>query len=647
LLVDKELIEQAKEKLDDRNAFLMSELLELDNFDEKNLKACCPYHGEKTASFIYNRKDRRFHCFGCNRTVDIVDVLVEKGNTFLDSVKWLFEKAGIEYQFGEQNVKTRSKYKYPPEESYDNDRTKVYEYLAKRGISKQVVDYLDIRSDVHGNIAFHTYDENDVLTVVNYRKSYKVDKNKCWFAVDENNIDKNTGKPIPYDAADILFNMNRVNPNKPLVITEGQIDCASVIEAGYTNAVSVLKGSGNLNWIETCFDWLEQFDEIIVASDNDKAGIKMRTEVMNRLGNWRCKYVDIPTTLKFQDTERIVPITDLNEVLQASGKEFLLSLINDAKDVPIKSVAKLSEITELNPHEMDGFETGIKELDDELMKIFMGGVTLITGAASAGKTTFLNQIALRSMDDGFKVFLFSRELLNGFSTSWLNNVAAGDRNMHKIRLDNGKDYYVVNEDAKVKIRKYYDDSFFVYKDEESNEEDALFASMEECVRKLGVRTLVIDNLMTVELNSIDGGDTNKQQTLFINRCIKFSMKYNVAIILVAHPRKLPSGAEVGLFDVAGSQNIVNLATRTISLRRVKDSESEDEKSKLYGYNVVISNVKDRIFGSTKEIPVRYQKSSRRFYTSYQELDRQYKWDENIYTDKIPYVEIRKDEFPDK
>jgi len=637
LLIKKEIIEEAKLKLGDKNAFLIAELLELEDFDEKNLKACCPYHGEKTASFIYYKEDMRFHCFGCSTTVDIIDVLVgKKSMTFLDAVKWLFKEAEMEYQFGEQHVATRQKYKYPTAESYENDRARVYEYLAKRGINKSVVDYLDIRSDPHSNMTFHTYDENDVLTVVNYRKSYKTEKgeNKCWFQKDA-------------DSADILWNMNRINPNKPLLITEGQIDCASAIQAGYTNAVSVLKGAGNLHWIEVCFDWLEQFNSIIVASDNDKAGIKMRTEVINRLGTWRCKYVDIPTSLEFKNTGKIVPVTDLNEVLQAQGENYLLSLINDAKDIPIKSVAKLSEITELNPHEMDGFEIGIKELDDELMKIFMGGVTLVTGAASAGKTTFLNQIALRSMDDGFKVFLFSRELLNGFSTSWLNNVAAGIRNMKLIKLKNGQDYYVVNEETKNKIKKHYDDSFFIYKDEEPNDEDSLFSSMEECVRKIGVRTLIIDNLMTVELNSTEGGDTNKQQTAFINRCIRFSMKYNVAIILVAHPRKLPSGAEVGLFDVAGSQNIVNLATRTISLKRIKDSDREDVKNKFHGYNVTISNVKDRIFGSTKEIPVRYQKSSRRFYTSYEELDRQYKWDNSVYTNKIPYEKIHKEEFPDK
>lgn len=648
MIIEKELIEEAKEKLGDQNAFLMSELLELEDFDEKNLKACCPYHGEKTASFIYNRKNGyHFKCFGCGKSVDIIDAQMGKGMTFLDSCKWLFDKAEIKYQFGEQNVQTRAKYKYPPAESHENDKTKMYEYLASRGISKATCDYLDIRADKKGNIAFHSYDENDVLTVVNYRVPYKARNGdfKCWFAADENDLDER-GKAKPYGTADILFNMNRVNPGKPLVITEGQIDCASVIEAGYTNVVSVLKGSQGMGWIEACFDWLEQFDEIIIASDNDKAGLKMRDEVINRLGTWRCKYVDIPTELEFKSTGKNVPVKDLNEVLQSQGAKCLLELINDAKDTPIKSVARLSEIKELNPNDMNGFEVGIKDLDIELMKFFTGGVTLITGAPSAGKTTFLNQIVLMAMDQGFGTFLFSRELINGMSKGWFNQVAAGRRNMRPIKLKNGNNFYVVNDDAKANIQKYYDDKFFIYKDEEENDEEALFSSMEECARKMGLKLFVVDNLMTVQLSS-DTTDSNKAQTDFMNRLIKFSMKYDVKVVCIAHPRKLQNGAEIGLFDVAGTSNLVNLALRTIGLKRVSEENKEDPRHKYYGFDVVISIIKDRIFGSTKNIPVHYDKISRRFFSDYDEFDKVYKWDDNVYLDKLTYPIKEREQFPDK
>ena len=116
MLVERDIIKKAKEKLGNRNAELIADILELPDFDTKNLKSCCPYHSEKTPSFIYNPKNQSFHCFGCSKTVDLIDVLMEKGYSFLDAVKYLFEQAGIEYGFGEQSVKTKRNYKYPHEE---------------------------------------------------------------------------------------------------------------------------------------------------------------------------------------------------------------------------------------------------------------------------------------------------------------------------------------------------------------------------------------------------------------------------------------------------------------------------------------------------------------------------------------------------
>ena len=63
-------------------------------------------------------------------------------------------------------------------------------------------------------------------------------------------------------------------------------------------------------------------------------------------------------------------------------------------------------------------------------------------------------------------------------------------------------------------------------------------------------------------------------------------------------------------------------------------------------NVIISIIKDRIFGSTKEIPVYYDKIDRRFYSNYEEFDRIYGWDKKRYTDKLSYPIIT-EVFPDQ
>ena len=625
MLIDKKDIEKAKEKLGDKNAFLIADLLELDNFDEKNLKACCPYHNEDTASFIYNKKNYTFHCFGCNKTVDIIDVLMEKGNTFLEAAKYLFDKANVEYSFGEKDVKTRRNYRYPHEEPL-NGKTNVLEYWGKRGISKNVIDYLDIREDLHGNGVFNFYDTNDVLTMVKYRPARTIEKHsgqpKTWCQKDS-------------DTSALLFNMNRVNTSKPLLITEGETDCASAIEAGYINTVSVPLGAGNLHWIEENWDWLNNFDSIIIWSDNDEAGIKMRKECIYRLGTWRTKYITAPEYFEKENGKK-VPIKDINDCLQIGGKNFVMNLISDAKDVPVKSVVDYSEIEELDISQMDGVKTGIKPLDEELLKIFYGTLTVLSGRPGSGKTSIIDQTIARTIDDGNPVFLFSKEMPERMSANWFNTIIAGRRNMvEKTSRDNRK-YYIVPQSIQKKMQTYYNKKLFIYRDDEPNDVDSVLKSAEECVRKFGCKLIVLDNLMMIDLNCAES-DKNTAQTNLINSLIKFAAKFNVAVVLIAHPRKTQdTNSDIEMYDISGTSNIINLAMRSIGLRRVSKKEKADAKSKWHNFDVVLTVIKDRLL------------TSRRFYTDYEEYDAQFAWDSDIYTDKLPYIDRSVDNtFPDQ
>lgn len=638
MLIEKADIEKAKEKLGDENAFLMAELLELENFDEKNLKACCPYHDEETASFIYNKKSKKFHCFGCNRTVDIIDVLMGKGNTFLEAVKYLFDKANIEYSFGEKDVKTRHNYRYPHEEPL-NDKSHVIDYWGKRGISKNVIDYLDIREDTHGNGVFNFYDTNDVLTMVKYRPARTVDKHsgqpKTWCQKDA-------------DTSALLFNMNRVNTSKPLLITEGETDCASAIEAGYINTVSVPLGAGNLHWIEENWDWLNNFDSIIIWSDNDEAGVKMRKECVYRLGTWRTKYIVTPEFYE-KDNGKKVPLKDVNDCLQIGGKDFVMDLISKAKDVPVTSVVDYSEIEELDISQMDGVKTGIKPLDNELVSLFYGTLTILSGRPASGKTSLIDQAIASTIDEDNPVFLFSKELPERLSANWFNTIIAGRRNMVEKQSDNGKKYYVVPYSTQKKMQSFYNKKLFIYKDDEPNDVKSVMQSAEECVRKFGCKLIVLDNLMMLDLQCNES-DKNTAQTNLINLLIKFAVKFNVSVVLIAHPRKTQdSNSDIEMYDIAGSSNIINLAMRSIGLRRVSKKEKGDAKCKWKNYDVVLTVMKDRMFGKTDvQIGLWYDLVSRRFYTDYLEYDKQFAWDTNTYTNRLPYVDRSVDDtFPDQ
>ena len=631
LQIDRDVILEAKEKLGDENALIIAQELDIHDFDEQNLRCCCPFHQEDHASFIYNKKTFSFHCFGaCARNYDILDVFIYKGMTYLQACQKLFELAGIKYSFGELGVKTKHQYKYPKEVPL-GDKSKVYSYFKKRCISEKTLDYADVRQDEEGNIVWNYYDTNDVLTMVKYRPSRKVRKgeNKCW-------CQKNA------DTSNLLFNMNRINVNSPLLICEGEPDCLSAIEAGYTNTVSVPLGSSNFHWIEENWDWLEQFDSIIICSDNDEAGIKMQKEVVYRLGSWRTKVVEIPSVVEMSDGKKL-PVNDLNEALYYFGKEKVLEFILNAKDSPVPGVVDFSDIQDVDLDQIDGVTTGIKPLDRYLMKLFQGTLNIITGINGAGKSSFINQLICQSLEQDKNVFLFSGELPNFQTKNWLNSVLAGQRHIEERHFEDSV-YYKVRPDAKREIEEHYRGRLYIYEDGRSNRMTDLLKTMEDSVRKYGTKLLILDNLTAINLECSDDNKYNKQSEL-IMQLISFAVKFNVIVILVVHPHKIDTMRRLNKMDVQGISAIIDLAHRIISLYRVSEKDKQGEP-KLNGNgwrvkpikdDVLIDILKDRMLGfEGRSVGVFYDQPSRRFFTNEVDLDRRYSWDKHKHTGGLPF-----------
>lgn len=624
--IDRETILQAKEKLGDRNAQIIVEELGITDFDEKNMKCCCPFHQEDHASFIYNKKAFNFRCFGsCGRSYDILDVFMYKGATYAEACRKLFELAEMPYSFGELGVKTKRHYRYPHEVPC-TDKSKVYAYFEQRKISRETLDALDVRQDSEGNAVFNYYDTNDVLTMVKYKPSHKVQHGqaKCWCQQNS-------------DTAPLLFNMNRINVNSPLLICEGEPDCLSAIEAGFKNAVSVPLGSSNLHWIDENLEWLDQFDSIIICADNDDAGVKMQKECVPRLGSWRTKVVDIPA-IPIGNTGRVTK--DLNEILYVCGKDKVLELILDAKDSPVPSVADLSDVEPTEYEDVDGVTTGLKAIDDELMRLFFGTLTIVSGQPGSGKSSLLTQLACNSLDNDIGTWLFSGELPNGVEKSWFNYIFAGPRNITDAISRRGNPYKKISTTTLAEINKTYKGRWHIYRDDYDNTLDKLIASMTDTVRKYGARCLILDNFMCIDTETSE--EELRSQTDTIKKLIEFAKKYQVAVILVCHPRKMDAGTNVGIYDIAGTSNIVNLAHRTIGLRRVTDAEREnaakysEKRRQLLKYDVIVTIVKDRMFGRQNiDVGLYYDPASRRFFGDMDEYDRRFSWDKKEYKEPLP------------
>lgn len=608
MIIDKELINEAKATLGEEAAILIANNLQLNEFNEQNLKGCCPFHNEDTPSFIWNSKSHSFHCFGCGINYDVIDHFMSyDGLSFTEAVQHLFSLTKTEYRFSEHLVQSTRNYKYPKRE--EGNRDEVEKYLSLRKISRDTLNHCDIQADSSGNIAFHYYNENDVLMMIKYRHSRKLTKkdNKSWANKES-------------DSAPLLFNMNKINPTMPLIITEGEIDCLSVIEAGYKNCVSIPFGAQHEKWIEYNWDWLEQFDRIIIWSDSDAPGMNMRKSVCARLGTWRTFYIEIPTPLNNRH------VKDANELLYYEGKEAVLNMIDNAIQSPIEHVIDLAEVNEYDIENAEGLLTGITEIDKYLYKLVFGTVSVWTGINSSGKSVLVNQVGIcEPLNQGYDVFVFSGELPKPMLKGWLERTMAGTEYITMVNEHVRK----IDGDKLTDIRRWYKRRLWVYDNDQDYTADSILLKMEEMARRHGVKVFVIDNMMMVDIGSTDNNKYDKQ-THFMKRLVNFANKYNVIVHLVAHPRKIEFGRKINKMDISGTGDISNLAQYVFGIHRYTDKEIEtmsscDENDGAI-YDCELYIFKNRITGTQdKVINVWFDKPSYRFYSNKNELYKRYGW----------------------
>ncbi|MCI2961494.1 MULTISPECIES: DNA primase [Shewanella] len=125
----------------------------------KNYSACCPFHSEKSPSFTVSRDKQFYHCFGCGAHGNAIDFVMEYDRLdFIDAIEDLAGQLGLEVPREQGTGKrhddglSRDLYQLMEEASlyFQNqlrqhqDKQKVIDYLAYRGLSDDVVEHFGI-----------------------------------------------------------------------------------------------------------------------------------------------------------------------------------------------------------------------------------------------------------------------------------------------------------------------------------------------------------------------------------------------------------------------------------------------------------------------------------------------------------------------
>ena len=392
--------------------------------------------------------------------------------------------------------------------------TKIVEWFGKRGISEQTLQDLDVREGkefmpqtgkLENAIQFNYYMGMDLINIKyrDGRKNFKLFKG----------------------AEKVFYNINSVVNHDWCVIVEGEMDVLAFHEAGIKNVISVPNGatlnSNNLDYLDNCIDYLDDKQKIILAVDADEPGQALKQEFIRRLGAEVCYLVD------FDD------VKDANDYLIKHGKEKLRNVIDFAAQVPLEGVSTLRDVEgELLDFVHNGFKPGFQvglENFDKIFSTYTSQFITVTGIPSSGKSDFVDQMCIGyNKNYGWKTayaspenkpnYLHAHKLMR---KTWEGMPTKSDVGSNKWN----------------KVTDHVNDNYF-FIDMDRYTLDDVLSKGAELVKRKGIKCLVIDPYNKVRDVNCKTEDVNRYTMEYLTKIEVFAKKYDVLVIVVAHPTKM-------------------------------------------------------------------------------------------------------------
>lgn len=300
--------EQIKEKLD--IVEVLSQYIQVTK-SGSTFKARCPFHGEKTPSFIISPTRQSYHCFGCGEHGDIF-TFVEKmeGVDFKGALTLLAEKAGVTLTYTKESGITKDAKDmlldtlHEATHFYVRERLKhpeITTYLLKRGLSQESIDAFSIGfapqewRQLYDTLKSTHKDadiENAGLTIRGDKGYYDRFRSRIMFPLKDSvgrvigfsgriwQGDEQSAKYINTPETP-LFHKSRflygfdsaktaIRKLNFTLLVEGQMDLISAHQVGFKNAVA-LSGTALTEEHITLLGRISK--NIVIALDADKAGI--------------------------------------------------------------------------------------------------------------------------------------------------------------------------------------------------------------------------------------------------------------------------------------------------------------------------------------------------------------------------------------
>jgi len=330
----------------------------------RNLKACCPFHQEKTPSFMVQPEKQMFHCFGCGAGGDVFSFLMRHENmTFPEALKFLADRAHIslpEKRSSREDGGQKERLYEVCQTAADlyhelllkDSGAAARAYLAQRKITGEIIrefklgwapmewrtlfDHLTrkkypetllkqaalIQQSPKGNY-YDTFRGRIMFPILNLQNKVTAFGGRL-IAGEEGPKYLNSPETPIFSKRRELFGLNlakkyidREWPN--LILVEGYMDFLALYQHGFKNAVATLGTALGEDHVRLMRRFVE---EVIVVYDGDKAGEAASLRGLEILleGGMQVKLVSLP---KGEDPD---------DFLNKRGNDAFTTLLKNAKD---------------------------------------------------------------------------------------------------------------------------------------------------------------------------------------------------------------------------------------------------------------------------------------------------------------------------
>lgn len=372
----------------------------------------------------------------------------------------------------------------------------------------------------------------------------------------------------------------------PIVITEGEIDCLTVIQSGFHRAVSMPDG-----WTEqgNKTESLIQAEKalrgspcVIVAGDSDKAGESLPRAVANILKGHPVRYVTWPDGCK-----------DANDVLMAFGEGEVAARLNAAKLMDPRGgfITGISDLPPMSRRRV--LRTGLNYVDYRVA-FELGALSVGTGSPGSGKSTFTTWAAHQIAENEH-----IRIGLMGFETH------PHRTRDHLTRLMTGRPWDELGAPARQGVAERLDHSWRIVHrtfDDGGHTLGWLLEMIETLAVRDGCKLIIVDPWNELEHLPEPGESMTSYINFALQQVRVAAERLEVHICLIAHPRKMPTDGKprppTG-YDVADSAAFANKPSLGFTVHQEREDSGANvvklitwkvRDTQLYGIEKGISDL---------------------------------------------------------